>query len=566
MRTVIEKRTIILYIVFSIIMIVLIGALFNQIARYYVTSAYEDQLMGEAPYIAEQIGQSSMNSKQNTLDDYSRQFNVDLFYENPSEERILHTFQNDQLNVIRTIRNNTDDFGYATLINNRLMMTYTYDNQDYLTITTKPLPLPALSQTIWWSVFAFSLFTAILLWRFGNRLYDSYVEPAIQATETSKELASGNYEARVDELPYGVASELGLLVNRLGRHLQYVTTKYENQNSRLKTVVNNMESGVLLINEKGMTRLVNDAFINQFETKSIPFIGEIYYDVILQDQINNAIQEAIFTEDKLQQTIETHDGRFFELYLAPIKGQESDWRGVVIVSHEITEIKRLERVRKDFVANVSHELKTPVTSIQGFAETLLDAPAMDEEKRGQFLTIIKKETKRLNILVQDLLDLSVLEKEGYSLKRSEFDAQSLVEDVTAVVKSQIEANSLTLKFNCDHELKIKADYYRIYQLMLNLIHNAIQYTEEGGTITLDVLHDGESIVISVSDTGIGIPKSAHERIFERFYRVDKARSRHSGGTGLGLSIVKHIVEAHEGSIALDSEEGHGTTIYVTLPQ
>uniref|UniRef100_UPI00037918C8 sensor histidine kinase n=1 Tax=Alkalibacillus haloalkaliphilus TaxID=94136 RepID=UPI00037918C8 len=217
-------------------------------------------------------------------------------------------------------------------------------------------------------------------------------------------------------------------------------------------------------------------------------------------------------------------------------------------------------------ANVSHELRTPITSIQGFAETLLEDDSIDEDKQTQFLKIMKKESKRLNILVQDLLDLSVLEKDEYELKLSTFTASKLVNDIKAIVDQPAEEKSLNLVFNVNDDLEIHADYYRLYQLALNLISNSIQYTNEGGNITLTIEKDDDDVLIEVQDNGIGIAEKFHNRIFERFYRVDKARSRHSGGTGLGLSIVRHITEAHDGQIQIESREEEGTTIKVILPQ
>ncbi|GAA0456373.1 sensory box histidine kinase PhoR [Alkalibacillus silvisoli] len=566
MKNIIEKRTVILYIILSILFIVVIGAIFNQIARHYVMNSYEDQLLSEGEYISQQLETTSVEHLQNEMRYYHNQFNVDLFYESEVGEQLLHTFDSAEINVLQQLRTTGAYVGEVVLIDNRLMTTYQLNEGEYITVATETLPLPDLSATIWWSVFFFSLFATVLLWRFGNRLYDSYVKPVMKATETTKELVDGNYQARIHDAPYGIASSLSHSINRLGRYLEYISTKYENQNSRLKTVVNNMESGVLLINEKGVTRLVNESFLQQFSIGDSPFIGEIYYEVINQEDLNEAIQQSVFTETKQQKTIELIDGRFVEVYLAPIKGQDGQWKGVVIVSHEITEIKRLERVRKDFVANVSHELRTPITSIQGFAETILDDDQIDEEKQKQFLKIIKKESKRLNILVQDLLDLSVLEKEGYSLNRSLFSASKLANDIKVIVEEPAKEKSLNLTLDIEDDLEVSADYYRLYQLALNLITNSIQYTNEGGNIRLAIKRQEDEMVLEVSDTGIGIAEKFQARIFERFYRVDKARSRHSGGTGLGLSIVKHIVEAHGGYIEINSQEGEGTTIQVHIPQ
>ncbi|GEN45878.1 two-component system histidine kinase PnpS [Alkalibacillus haloalkaliphilus] len=567
MKNIIEKRTIILYIILSILFIVVIGAIFNQIAKHYVISSYEGQLQSNGEYISDQLEMTSIEAFQHDLVFYHEQFNVDLFYESEVEEQLLHTFNTTELNVLRHLRGNLEYVGEIELIEDRLITTYQLEDGEFLTIATERLPLAALSTTIWWGVFFFSLFATVLLWSFGNRLYDSYVKPVIKATETSKELVDGNYQARIHDAPYGIAASLSQSINRLGRYLEYITSKYENQNSRLKTVVNNMESGALLINEKGVTRLVNESFLQQFSIEKTPFIGEIYYEVVEQDELNGVIQEAIFTETKQHQSIELKDGRFIEVFVAPIKDQESHQaRGVVVVSHDITDLKRLERVRKDFVANVSHELRTPITSIQGFAETLLEDDSIDEDKQKQFLKIMKKESKRLNILVQDLLDLSVLEKDEYELKLSTFTASKLVNDIKAIVDQPAEEKSLNLVFNVEGDLQIHADYYRLYQLALNLISNSIQYTNEGGDITLTIEKDGDNVLIEVQDNGIGIAEKFHNRIFERFYRVDKARSRHSGGTGLGLSIVRHITEAHDGQIQIESREEEGTTIKVTLPQ
>ena len=250
--------------------------------------------------------------------------------------------------------------------------------------------------------------------------------------------------------------------------------------------------------------------------------------------------------------------------MAPIKNADGTWKGIVIVAHDITEIKQVENVRKDFVANVSHELRTPLTSMQGFAETLLYQD-VDEKKEKEFLEIIEKESKRLNSLVEDLLDLALIEKDSFELQKTEFRLKMLMDEVYQVVEDQLNAKKITAIMNVPPELMVYADYYRWYQLVMNLFTNAVQYTDEYGEIEWNVTESDEEIVMQIKDTGIGIPEEELHRIFERFYRVDQARSRLSGGTGLGLSIVKHIVEVHDGSIDIDSTPDEGTTITVRLP-
>ncbi|WP_369404989.1 sensor histidine kinase [Piscibacillus salipiscarius] len=249
-----------------------------------------------------------------------------------------------------------------------------------------------------------------------------------------------------------------------------------------------------------------------------------------------------------------------------MRNEHDSWKGVVVVCHDITKIKQLENIRKDFVANVSHELRTPITSIQGFVETLLDGNEHDEEIVKKFLNIINKESRRLNALIEDLLELSTIEKDDFTLYKSHFYVTELMHDVDQVVENQLKEKGLTRDLYVDESIALYADYNRMYQLILNLYSNAIQYTPGGGHIEWNVTLDEGYIKFQIHDNGIGIPKKNQGRIFERFYRVDQDRSRQTGGTGLGLSIVKHIVEAHEGIIKLESEEGEGTTIIVLIPQ
>lgn len=280
--------------------------------------------------------------------------------------------------------------------------------------------------------------------------------------------------------------------------------------------------------------------------------------------LNELIQEAIFTEEKKHALIETL-GHYFDVHVAPIKNADDTWKGIVVVCHDITEIKQVENVRKDFVANVSHELRTPLTSMQGFAETLLEQK-VDEQKEKEFLKIIEKESKRLNNLVEDLLDLALLEKDSFQLDKTEFRLKMLMDEVYQVVEKTIEAKNIQTDVIVPTDLTVYADYHRWYQLVLNLYVNAVQYTDEGGHIEWLVEQTDEEIILQIKDSGIGIPQEQLHRIFERFYRVDQARSRQSGGTGLGLSIVKHIVEVHEGEIDIDSTLGEGTEITVRLPR
>ncbi|MGP4071314.1 two-component system histidine kinase PnpS [Piscibacillus sp. B03] len=538
-----------------------------QIAKHYVINAYEEQLEYDANFVAEDFNVNAVSNmeRQKQLERYSESFPIELVLYQTDTQEYLHTFSRNETLTLNQLLDQSLTSDQAITLDSRLAIVKNVNDDIQVIVVSEELPIQYLQTTLWFIVILLSLLVGFFIWGFGNRLYENYVNPIRKASDTAKSLAEGNYSARIHDAPYGIVSELSQSINTLARNLEYITSKYRNQNDRLKTVVNNMESGLLLINEKGLTRLANEPFIRNFTNQS-SVLGEIYYDVIENKALNDALQEVVFMERKKQLTIETNDGDYFEVYLAPIRNNYDTWKGVVVVCHDITKIKQLENIRKDFVANVSHELRTPITSIQGFVETLLDGNEHDEEIVKKFLRIIDKESRRLNALIEDLLELSTIEKDDFSLTKTQFNVSDLMEDVDQVVEKQLELKDLTRTIQVEGDLQLYADYNRLYQLVLNLYSNAIQYTPEGGYIQWSVVSNEGFVRFRIKDNGIGIPKKNQGRIFERFYRVDQDRSRQTGGTGLGLSIVKHIVEAHEGMIELESEEGEGTTITVSIPQ
>ena len=239
--------------------------------------------------------------------------------------------------------------------------------------------------------------------------------------------------------------------------------------------------------------------------------------------------------------------------------------GLVVILHDITEVRKLEGLRRDFVANVSHELKTPITAISGFAETLLEEEAdQDKALRRSFLTIILNESRRLNRLVNDLLELSKIESRQVETKLADVNLGQVAAIAIETLRHQAENKGVELTKAGD-DVSIKTDPDAIRQILLNLLSNAITYTPPKGHVTVEIKREPEAVKLIVSDTGIGIPKADMERIFERFYRVNKDRSRQSGGTGLGLAIVKHLVEQLNGQVTVESELGKGTVFTVSFP-
>ncbi|MEH7116547.1 ATP-binding protein, partial [Neobacillus vireti] len=300
------------------------------------------------------------------------------------------------------------------------------------------------------------------------------------------------------------------------------------------------------------------------------YLHKQYYEVIDYEEICQLIAEVFRTEQKVRKHLHLPleiERKYFMVYGVPIIGVDNVWKGVLLVFHDISELKKLEQMRKDFVANVSHELKTPVTSIKGFSETLLDGAMNNKETLQSFLSIILKETDRLESLIHDLLELSKIEQQGFQLNVQQLELYSLLQDVIELLDGKAKMKNIQLELHCKLEqIHIMGDIDRLKQVLINIISNAISYTPAGGLVRMILLDLGQKVRIHVKDTGVGISKEDIPRIFERFYRVDRARSRNSGGTGLGLAIVKHLIEAHHGYISVKSKLGEGSEFIIELPK
>ncbi|PLT31187.1 two-component system histidine kinase PnpS [Peribacillus deserti] len=420
-----------------------------------------------------------------------------------------------------------------------------------------------------WLILAFSLgtaFIAILILAAG--ITSRFTKPIEAATRTAIELAKGNYRVRTYEEH---SSETGMLsnsINKLARNLQEMEKLREMQQDRLGTLVENMGSGVLLIDSRGYITLINRTYRNFFKVDPFYFLYRLYYEVVEHKEVILMIEQIFMTEQSIKKHLVlpvSLERKYFEVYGAPIIGSHDEWKGILLVFHDITELKRLEQIRKDFVANVSHELKTPITSIKGFTETLLDGALHDEKSLKHFLSIVLKESDRMQTLIQELLDLSKIEQQGFSLSIQKLDAHKLVQETVPMYEHRAALKGITLSYSSPGSMvKIEGDYNRIKQILINLISNAIAYTPSGGSVEVNLEETDQYAKIRVKDTGIGIAQEELPRIFERFYRIDKARSRNYGGTGLGLAIVKHLVEAHKGQIQVNSEPGKGTEFTVLL--
>ncbi|CDO01657.1 alkaline phosphatase synthesis sensor protein PhoR [Oceanobacillus picturae] len=407
----------------------------------------------------------------------------------------------------------------------------------------------------------------IILTLFLMHLYERYIRPIKKATRTIEEIVKGNYRARFHHPSNDSIGLLSAKINSLARNIGEFARHEKMQSEQLSTVIDNTQSGLILVDAKGYIHFVNRKFIHIFGGVPKDYKGHLYYDILENEIIHETVQKTFLYEKNVKEAF-THfkgiDKIYLEIVGAPIFNEKGMLKGAVLVIYDITEMKKLELMRKDFVANVSHELKTPITSIKGFAETLLDGTMDDKEASKEFLGIIYNESERLQLLIEDLLILSRLEKEDFQLVLSEINLKQVVAEVAMLMKHKMDKKKLSLSVNISDEAIIKADKERLKQVIINLLDNAINYTPVNGQIWINGENTNDKVMIEVRDTGIGIAQEALPRIFERFYRVDKARSRDTGGTGLGLAIVKHIVEVHRGDIQISSDLNKGTTVSVTF--
>ncbi|MED4269994.1 ATP-binding protein [Geobacillus stearothermophilus] len=443
------------------------------------------------------------------------------------------------------------------------------ERDGYVVLSTPTSSLKKVNQQIW-GVLTSSLGMALVVMiALVFKIANQYMRPIEAATKAAFELEKGNYAARVPDGEYKEAGMLVRSINRLARHLQEMSRAREIQTDRLHTLIENVGSGLLFIDHRGHISLINRAFQTQFHLDPSDCLYRPYADVLPHGDIVRFIDDIFITETTMRRHMRLTIGierKHFDVYGAPIIGTNAEWKGIVVVFHDITELKRLEQIRKDFVANVSHELKTPVTSIRGFAETLLDGAMKDEAALEHFLTIILKESERLQTLVEELLDLSKIEQHGFQLQLEDVDIAQVIAEAAAVFRQKAAEKQIDLHIESPSGLVIRGDRNRMKQILLNLLANAITYTPEHGRVAVEAEETKKEVLIHVKDTGIGIEEKEIPRIFERFYRVDKARSRDSGGTGLGLAIVKHLVEAHHGYITVASKVGRGTVFTIHFPK
>jgi PAS domain S-box len=407
-------------------------------------------------------------------------------------------------------------------------------------------------------------FPAIVVYIYSSQLSQRLEKLHLSTQKIAKgDFGSIDYSDSTDEI-----GEITTHLNSLSRHVEMIVRNGTQEAHKMEAILSGMQEGVVAVDQVGHVVLVNTAaegiFERQETDRELNFLLDLTYDSELEHLVRKVLS------GQPSATRETHIAqRTVQSQINPISSESGQSRGAVIVFHDVTELRRLEQMRTEFVANVSHELRTPLTSIKGFVETLLDGAADDPALRKRFLKIIQAETLRLQRLIEDLLTLAHIEGQENRVRVSS-DKVSYVYKAYEKIKPVIDSFAQTKGIKVEVELEDNLPPLLIgedllSQLFLNLLENAVKYTSEG-RVWLHAWADKEYVHLEFGDTGCGIPEETLSRIFERFYRVDKARSREQGGTGLGLSIVKHIVEGIGGEINVTSKMGVGTVFTCDLPR
>jgi two-component system phosphate regulon sensor histidine kinase PhoR len=405
---------------------------------------------------------------------------------------------------------------------------------------------------------AIAVIIAILL---AIQISRTTTEPVKKLTQMSKRIAEGELDQEIRVTAKDEIGDLAKAFNQMAAKLKEMVGLLTNERDKMTAILSNMADGILVVDGAGEVTMINRAAERMFKSSADKKLRHTFIEVVHDHEIDGILQKCLETGEQQMGVVEIEPGRqLLGVVATPIVGT----RGCVVLLQDLTQLRRLERMRRDFIANISHELRTPTASLKVLADGLTEGAMDDPVVAREFLDRINVETDRLAQMVSELSDLSRIESGEVSLKKEPIDIGEVVALVAERLKPQADRAGLSLAVDIPSGLpKALADKERVEQVLVNLLHNAIKFTHSGGRISCVAKIEGDNVLISVMDTGVGIPADDLPRIFERFYKADKARS--GGGTGLGLAIAKHIVETHGGKIWAESIEGKGSTFTFTLP-
>ena len=444
---------------------------------------------------------------------------------------------------------------------------------DIVGVLRSSMPMTSIDETIkriqmkiWIGGVFIAVFAAVISLIISRRIS----LPIEEIRKGAERFTHGDFQSR---LPVYESEEIGSLsetMNQMANELNERINTITRQRNELKAVFSSMVEGVLAVDTDECIISMNHAAVQFFECQPTKIQGRSVQEVIRNTELQKFVQSVLSCNKQLEKDIVlfSRTERVVNAHGTALHDAAGDSIGALIVLNDVTRLRKLENIRRDFVANVSHEIKTPITAIKGFVETLRDGETKTPEQTERFLEIIDRHVKRLEAIIEDLLNLSRIERDN--AKKDTHLTETKVADVLKssiqLCEDKADMKHIDINVSCDEHLVAKMDMRLFEQALVNLLVNAIKYSDEKTDILVAATQTEKEIIIRVQDHGCGIKKEHLPRLFERFYRVDKARSRNLGGTGLGLSIVKHIAQAHGGTILVDSEFGKGSTFSIHLPR
>ena len=446
-----------------------------------------------------------------------------------------------------------------------------YQQEQLIGYVRTAMPLSDIDRTfqvIYWKLLGGGLLIALcaapVCWYLSRRIS----RPLEQMTVGARRFSQGDFKVTLEETGSVESCRLAAAMNQMAVKLSELIEREIGQRSEIEAILGCMLEGLVAVDSEERVIRMNQAAAKLFKVPATKLTGRSIHEVIRQAELQRFVQRALEREAPIEEELVLHgpQQRYLHVQAAPLTGVAGERIGVLIVLHDLTRLRQLESVRRDFVANVSHELKTPITAIRGAVETLLDDGSKDE--MGQrFLQIIFKQNNRLNALVEDMLDLSRIEQGviGNSWELQQGALLPVLDSARLACESLLAEHQIDLQISCPPKLEARINPPLLEQALINLLTNAVKYSEVGGQVLIKVEQLETRICIRVEDFGCGIPEEHLSRLFERFYRVDLARSRNLGGTGLGLAIVKHVAQAHRGEVQVTSKLGEGSTFTLSVP-
>jgi len=416
----------------------------------------------------------------------------------------------------------------------------------------------------------FGLFIALIAAAICLYISHRISNPIESMTRGAVRFAKGDLKHRLTPPDTLELAGLARALNQMAEELEHRMETVINQRNEYEAVLSSMVEGVIAVDLENHVLGINRAAAGMLAVTPEKIKGMNILETVRNSELHHFVMNALKEGSPREGDVILHQvsGQVVNTQCIPLNNATGDRIGTLVVLNDVTRIRRLENVRRDFVANVSHEIKTPLTAIKGFVETLQQGSVDTHEEQEKFLGIIKKHADRLDAIVEDLLALARLEQkeEEGELETGPHALEEIIETAVQVVKRKSEEKKISIQTSYEPTLQIKVDAPLMEQAVVNLLDNAVKYSPEGGSVRVETEASDREVRIRVIDRGPGIPKKHQPRLFERFYRVDRARSRMLGGTGLGLAIVKHIAQAHNGNVSVESTSGKGSTFTITLPR